>query len=415
MGKFELACARYSNESSCHYRYQERLTQTTMTSRKERQRQNYLDGVARRPHSHSRTLRESLEETGPAQGADEPPRGAGVCPQCYPILSRYTDAFKLMMHSGTELKKRKRRNPYPKADTDFEHYRDITKQNDWLRSNMFDCVGNYLYCSNCIKVAFEVSNDRLARQRSIKRNESKNPTVVLTKAEIEEKRLSEYVIMPTDVEASFKRWWRGVSPSANLEVRYPHSRHGNAGKTSNSAKSSVKEDFLSFVDINSQPNGRSADSSGPTFYFLAKFTTIQSPKKDVANYEQRVQRSVVGEFNRSQRERERGECSNSLSHYWLKERPKVAISPHQTDYCDTCKKRNIEIHAKQTTINRLLQSSNADPEEVKIEDDMTAIKQSLENHRQEAQGAHTYYLETTKRCKNEWDKIIQLSKTNLEQ
>ena len=40
---------------------------------------------------------------------------------------------------------------------------------------MFDTLGNYLYCSNCIKAAFRISNDRLAHQRSIKRNEAKNP------------------------------------------------------------------------------------------------------------------------------------------------------------------------------------------------------------------------------------------------
>lgn len=63
------------------------------------------------------------------------------------------------------------------------------------------------------------------------------------KAEVGEKRSSEYIIMPTDVEYSFKRWWRGLGPSVSVEVRYPHGRHGNAGKKSNSAKTSVMEDF----------------------------------------------------------------------------------------------------------------------------------------------------------------------------
>lgn len=38
----------------------------------------------------------------------------GVCSQCSPILSCYCDVFKSMIHTGTELKKRKRINPYPK-------------------------------------------------------------------------------------------------------------------------------------------------------------------------------------------------------------------------------------------------------------------------------------------------------------
>ena len=59
---------------------------------------------------------------------------------------------------------------------------------------------------------------------------------------------------------------------------------------------------------------------------------------------------------------------------------KVAICLHQTDYCDTCKKRNVEIHGSQTTLNRLLQSCNTDPEIKKKQDEITALKQSLENH-----------------------------------
>ena len=120
-----------------------------------------------------------------------------------------------------------------------------------------------------------------------------------------------------------------------VEVRFPHERHGNAGKISNSAKVSVCQDFLEFVDNNSRPNGRAADSSGPTAYFTPKFTSIQAPKPSVPHYTERLARSVVGEFNRVQRERGRGECSNGSSHNWLKsERPKVAICPHQEDYCD---------------------------------------------------------------------------------
>ena len=141
------------------------------------------------------------------------------------------------------------------------------------------------------------------------------------------------------------RCWN-FDPSVELEVRYPHNRHSNAGRSSNSAKTSIMQDFL---DMNSQPNGRSADSTGPTHYCLPKFTTIQMPKSGVPHYEH-VQRSLVGEFNRAQRERGRGECSNSSSHNWLKQRPKVAICPRQTDYCDTCKKRNIEIDGSQTTL-----------------------------------------------------------------
>ena len=170
------------------------------------------------------------------------------------------------------------------------------------------------------------------------------------------------------------------------------------------------EDFLQFVDINSQPNGRSADSTGPTVYFLPKFTTIQVPKAGVSHYEERLRRSVVGEFNRIQQESRINGCSNGSSHNWLKvHRPKAAICPHQEDYCDTCAHRKTDISGKQTSINRLLQSTNAAPEEVKrLQDEIMSLKQDLECHLQEAEKSHQYYVEVSTRCASEWKEITDL-------
>ena len=167
-------------------------------------------------------------------------------------------------------------------------------------------MGNYLYCCTCIRVSLGISKQRLANQQKIKREQSQAPIVEMAKSEVEEKRLGDYVIMPEGVESSFSRWWRCVSGETVVRVRYPHERHENAGKTSHSAKTSVMQDFLQFVDINSQPNGRSADSTGPTHYFLPKFSTIHAPKPGVPNYQERLTCSVVGEFNRAQRESGKG-------------------------------------------------------------------------------------------------------------
>ena len=119
-----------------------------------------------------------------------------------------------MVHQGTELKKRKTINPTPKRpESEFTHYRDITRQNEWLRANMFDSMGNYLYCYNCIRASLGVSKDRLTRQRRIKREESKNPVVQMSKSEVEEKRLTQYVIMPGEVESS---WYGGDQQTLQL-------------------------------------------------------------------------------------------------------------------------------------------------------------------------------------------------------
>ena len=94
-----------------------------MASREEKQRRNYLDGVARRPHSHSRTLHRSLEGAGPSHSTDGASANPSLCPQCYPVLVHYIDLFKLMKHSVTELKKHNRVNPYPmKQDSEFQEW-----------------------------------------------------------------------------------------------------------------------------------------------------------------------------------------------------------------------------------------------------------------------------------------------------
>lgn len=149
-------------------------------------------------------------------------------------------------------------------------------------------------------------------------------------------------------------WWKQRKDDDVLYVRYPHHGHGLEGKSSNSAKCSIKKDFLEFVDQNCQPNGRSADSGHATHYFLPKFQTIQTPKQGVRNYQERVKRSLVGEFNRAQSESGRGTASNYSASVWLRaERPKHAVYPHQKDYCDTCAKFKNEIQSKQRTLTRL--------------------------------------------------------------
>lgn len=391
----------------------------TRKERRKAKRINYLDGKARKPHKHTPVLKRSFEEASRNSSFNESPSrqftsvasSSKICLQCKPVLSRYTDVFKGMVHQGSELKRKIAINPHP-TKSNTTHYRDLVSQNEWLRQNMFDSLGNYLYCCECIRSALGISKTRLSRQRNIKRLQSKLPIIEMKKSEVERQNLGVFVLMPQHLDMSFNKWWRSEDASTMVQVRVPHERHGNAGKVSNSAKTTMHQDFIEFVDMNTQPNGRSADSSGPTVYFLPKFTTIQAPKSSISHYEERLARSVVGEFNRVQRERDRGECSNGSSHNWLKaERPKVAICPHQEDYCDTCSKIKVAIHAKQTTINRLLQSANASPDHVKkLEDEMKLLKQRQECHRDEAQKSHIYYQKVTAQCAVEWEEITLLEK-----
>ena len=84
---------------------------------------------------------------------------------------------------------------------------------------------------------------------------------------------------------------------------------------------------------------------------------------------------MVGEFNRVQQENDKGGCSNGSASNWLnRHRPIVAICPHKLDYCDTCAKFNEDIHANQTTLNRLKQTGSSSEEELKsLESDIQEL------------------------------------------
>ena len=238
------------------------------------------------------------------------------------------------LHRGSNLKRVKHINPSP-IRPDGKHYRDIKCQNEWLRQNIFDVMGNYLFCFSCIHSAFHISKQRLAQQRNVKRQASTTPLIDLKKSDIEQQTLSQYIIMSKDLELSFKTWWKPLSDTSVVQVRYPYEYHGNALRESNSSKRTVRDEFLSFIDANNQPNGRSADSSGPTPDFVSGFTTIPTPKKNVANDDERLRWSV--NF-RVQSENGKGGCfngsaSNRLSQY----RPKVEICPHKLDLRHMCK------------------------------------------------------------------------------
>ena len=90
--------------------------------------------------------------------------------------------------------------------------RPTTSQNEWLRDCFFDAMGNYLFCSNCIRSAFGWTPQRIARQRSIKRkqSESTQPLRETTKAEVEIHKLGDFIVMPDGVDICFIQWWENL-------------------------------------------------------------------------------------------------------------------------------------------------------------------------------------------------------------
>lgn len=74
----------------------------------------------------------------------------GVCQSCASGLSGIAAGFCKLNQQGTELKKRKSRLPHPKHP-ERDHYRDINAQNEWLRGNVFDAMGNYMFVTTASK------------------------------------------------------------------------------------------------------------------------------------------------------------------------------------------------------------------------------------------------------------------------
>ena len=163
------------------------------------------------------------------------------------------------------------------------------------------------------------------------------------------------VLCPDDGEmCTFEMWWKSLDEDEDVEVKFPYERHGLAGRPSNHSKLDVMADFLELVDLNSQPNGRHAGSYSAQFFFIPKFSRIAPPSPGEKTFDQKAKASMVSEFNRAQVEQGRGTCGPTAAAEWLdKHRPKVALHPSMTDYCDTCKNLKEELSRNQAVKNRL--------------------------------------------------------------
>ena len=167
-------------------------------------------------------------------------------------------------------------------------------------------------------------------------------------------------------------------------------------RISNYAKEDVMANFLEFVDSNSQPNGRQAGSYSAQYFFHPKFTRVAPPST-----------SIVAEFNRAQREMDRGTCGPTAASEWLKAHyPNVALHPSMTDYCDTCKNLKEELSRHQAIINRLHQSGSTSESNLHACEE---AKQHLEKEIKQHKEVTTKAREQYKSCK-EWMKIMELSK-----
>ena len=263
---------------------------------------------------------------------------------------------------------------------------------------------------------FNIHEGRLARQRRIKVNQCQHPVVSMTKKQVIDQKLFQYVLHPTEDSATditSARWWKFLSDEDEVEVKFPHEKHGLQGKPGNHSKPLVRDAFLRFVDASSQPNGRHAGSFSPQFYFISKFTRIDPPKTGEKDFDTKAHASVVWTFNHAQAETGQPPCSAFAAQQWLKDhRPKVALHPHKSDYCDTCKGLKEEISRYSATLKRLRQSGSAPEQELRsVQLEVETSEQTLKSHKEEASAGRDYYNTTVLTCKENWAKIVQLSST----
>ena len=137
------------------------------------------------------------------------------------------------------------------------------------------------------------------------------------------------------------------------------------------------------------------------------------PSSGAKNYDEKMTSSLVGEFNRTQRERGRGGCSDGPAWNWLKQdKPKYSLYPHKSDYCDFCAQTNEEINRQRTTLNRIRQTGSSSEEDQKaIEEEIKSIE---DIHKTEATLSLQHYHEATQRCSAEWKKIAEQCAQNRE-
>ena len=78
--------------------------------------------------------------------------------------------------------------------------------------------------------AIHVNKQRLVRQRRIKRNLFQQQEVIMTKKEVNNKKLGPFVIMPSTINPCFKVWWKDLPNDHQVSEWYPFNRHGLAGE-----------------------------------------------------------------------------------------------------------------------------------------------------------------------------------------
>jgi len=370
---------------------------TYRDKRKEGSVKSFLDGESRKPY----ILREDIAN-GLTNRVTQENNNKDIC-ICQETLGQFSEMFKSMTYTA----KNSIKNLLTKTEnTEKKDHQDRSKQNQWLIDNVFDSYGNYLYCFSCIKKILGIGGTRLHRLREIKRQQANAPIIKMRKDQVSMTQIRD-IILPTN-EVDILSWWTSLDEQSTVELRVPPKLH--TGK-SNYHKEEILSCFLEFIDNNSQPNGRRVGSHGALHFLNSKFDRINEPlSSEEDKSEQWKRRSLVYEFNRSLDNKRK--ISNGTAKKWLKKyRPKHAISPRKTDYCEMCVECQEQKKRCETISMRLKQTGNSNEDDIRENE---ALAESygllLEEHKLDAGNELQHYREQTKKSYDQHTHIAELQK-----
>ena len=106
----------------------------------------------------------------------------------------------------------------------------------------------------------------------------------------------------------------------------------------------------------------------------------------------------------------RGACGPTAASKWIKKhRPKVALHPSMTDYCDTCKHLK-QAFRVQAIMNHLNQSGSAKVSDLMAnEETKHQLEEQIRKHKEVATNSREFYKTCQDKCKTSWSDIVQLT------
>lgn len=214
-------------------------TRSSGSKRKRARVSHYLRGTTRAPYK-SPSLRNSFSPQAPPATTAAQESRLAACSDCAKVLYSLVPAFQAAGMHGPALHNRHSSHPMPKKARTRQH-RNISGENEWILANLSDTQGNYKFCYSCILTWIDVHRGRLARLRKVKHQQQQHPLKLMTKGEVEDNKLKEYIVMPELVHVSLRQWWATLRQGDAVTVRYPHGRHGLSGKKSNRQDSQLIE------------------------------------------------------------------------------------------------------------------------------------------------------------------------------